>query len=58
MPETVYLFDVDGTLTPHRKPIKEEFADVFLNWVRTKQKKVYLITGSDIDKIKEQLFPY
>jgi len=57
MRETVYLFDVDGTLTPHRKPIKEEFADVFLSWVRTKQKTVYLVTGSDIKKIKEQLFP-
>ncbi len=57
MPETIYLFDIDGTLTPHRQPIKEGFADVFLNWVRSNNKKVYLVTGSDIGKIKEQLFP-
>jgi len=51
MPETIYLFDIDGTLTPHRQPIKEGFADVFLNWVRSNNKKVYLVTGSDIGKI-------
>jgi len=57
MPETLYLFDVDGTLTPHRQPICEKFASVFLDWIVEKQKKAYLVTGSDIQKIKEQLFP-
>lgn len=54
--ETVYLFDVDGTLTPPLEPIDEEFAEVFLTWARKGSKKVYLVTGSDLPKIKRQLF--
>tara|TARA_R110000824_G_scaffold37397_1_gene114821 strand:+ start:412 stop:1149 length:738 start_codon:yes stop_codon:yes gene_type:complete len=57
MPETLYLFDVDGTLTPHRQPIDEGFASVFLDWLATKGCKVYLVTGSDIAKTTEQIFP-
>lgn len=57
MPNTVYLFDVDGTLTHPRQEIDEEFADIFLSWIRAKKKKVYLVTGSDIAKIKQQIFP-
>ena len=57
MPETIYLFDVDGTLSEPRQPIAEEFASVFLEWLTAKQRKVYLVTGSDIVKIKEQIFP-
>jgi phosphomannomutase len=57
MPETLYLFDIDGTLAAPRQPITEKFASVFLNWMSRKQKKVYLVTGSDIEKIKEQIFP-
>ena len=57
MPETIYLFDVDGTLSEPRRPITEEFVSVFLGWLTENQKKVYLVTGSDIEKIKEQIFP-
>ncbi|HHZ96655.1 MAG TPA: HAD-IIB family hydrolase [Flavobacteriales bacterium] len=57
MPETVYLFDIDGTLTRPRREIDEVFADMFLTWLREKDKKVYLVTGSDMSKIQEQLFP-
>ena len=57
MPDRLYLFDVDGTLTHPRQPIDEEFADVFLSWVRDGNKKVYLVTGSDIEKTKQQIFP-
>jgi phosphomannomutase len=57
MPETIYLFDVDGTLTHPRREIDETFADIFLTWLREKNKKVYLVTGSEMSKIKEQLFP-
>ena len=56
MPERVYLFDVDGTLTHPLTPIDEVFADIFLSWQRENNKKVYLVTGSDIDKTKKQLF--
>tara|TARA_R110000824_G_scaffold102639_6_gene244159 strand:- start:5196 stop:5933 length:738 start_codon:yes stop_codon:yes gene_type:complete len=54
--ETVYLFDVDGTLTAPLTEVQDEFADIFLSWIRDRQKKVYLVTGSDIAKTKKQLF--
>lgn len=55
--ERIYLFDVDGTLTPPLEEIDEEFADVFLTWAKDPHKKIYLVTGSDVNKIKRQLFP-
>lgn len=56
MPERVYLFDVDGTLTEPLTEVDDVFADIFLSWLRDKNKKVYLVTGSDINKTKKQLF--
>ena len=56
MPDRVYLFDVDGTLTHPLTEVDEEFADVFLTWVHNKKKKVYLVTGSNIEKTQKQLF--
>jgi phosphomannomutase len=56
MPDRVYLFDVDGTLTAPLTEIDDEFAEVFLRWLRIKQRSVYLVTGSDIAKTKKQLF--
>ena len=56
MPERVYLFDVDGTLTHPLTEVDDEFADIFLSWKRDKNKIVYLVTGSDIEKTKKQLF--
>lgn len=53
-----YLFDVDGTLTPSRKPMVLDFKTYFKFWVRTQQSsgnKVYLVTGSDKDKTIEQV---
>lgn len=48
-----YLFDIDGTLTPPRLTIEPEFEEFFFNWMQ--DKKVYLVTGSDMKKVKEQL---
>ena len=48
-----YVFDVDGTLTPSRLKMDNEFAEFFRNWV--KDKNVYLLTGSDHDKTIEQV---
>lgn len=48
-----FLFDVDGTLTPARETIKDEFASFFINWFSFRKHKgdnVYLVTGSDKDK--------
>ena len=56
MPERVYLFDVDGTLTHPLTEIDDEFADVFLSWLHKNHKKVYLVTGSDIAKTRKQVF--
>ena len=55
MPDRVFLFDVDGTLTEPRLKIESETEDVLLEWILTKNKKVYLVTGSDISKTTEQL---
>ncbi len=48
-----YLFDIDGTLTPPRLKIEAEFEKFFFNWMLNKD--VYLVTGSDMKKVKEQL---
>ena len=41
----IYIFDIDDTLTPYRKPINPEFKIIFENWI--KNKRVWLITGSN-----------
>ncbi|MEM9331272.1 MAG: HAD-IIB family hydrolase [Pseudomonadota bacterium] len=51
--DCVFLFDVDGTLTPPRQPMKTMFADYFRGFV--KREPVFLISGSDYSKIKEQV---
>ena len=47
------MFDIDGTLTPPRQPMDESFAEFFLPFA--KENIVYLATGSDIDKAREQI---
>jgi phosphomannomutase len=54
--KTIYLFDIDGTLTPPRQPIDDEFAGIFLDWMEKDSNEVYLVTGSDIKKIRHQIF--
>ena len=48
-----YLFDVDGTLTPARQPMRAEFASYFRTFVN--RFAVFLVSGSDYDKLCEQL---
>ena len=48
-----FLFDVDGTLTEPRQPMDFEFATWFENWIP--KHDVYLISGSDLPKIQEQI---
>lgn len=50
---TIYLFDVDGTLTPARQPMTENFRQFFE--VFCGKQTVYLVTGSDRPKLDEQL---
>ena len=49
----IYIFDVDGTLTPSRLMMTEKFTKFFDKW--SNKNKYYLVTGSDLDKTKEQL---
>lgn len=49
----IYVFDVDGTLTPHRTSVKPDFEVFFRQFVA--EQNTYLISGSDISKIREQL---
>lgn len=51
--ESIYLFDVDGTLTPPRMPMDKAF-EVFFDGFADAN-KVVLISGSDYKKIQEQV---
>lgn len=48
-----YIFDIDGTLTPHRSHMLAKHEDFFIEWME--DKCFYLITGSDIEKVFDQL---
>ncbi|CAG8732390.1 15265_t:CDS:2, partial [Acaulospora colombiana] len=52
-PDTAVLFDVDGTLTPARRPVSKEVLEV----LKDLRKKVVIgfVGGSDISKQQEQL---
>jgi len=51
----IYLFDVDGTLTPSRQVIDKKFAVWFSKFCE--RESVYLVTGSDKPKTLEQIGP-
>ena len=51
--DRIFIFDIDGTLTPSRLRMTEKFAKFFDKW--SNENKYYLVTGSDLDKTKEQL---
>jgi len=48
-----YIFDVDGTLTPSRGKMDEEFANWFEHFAT--HNAVYIVTGSDREKTLEQI---
>ena len=51
--KTHYIFDVDGTLTPSRQKMDEDFSRFFLHFCT--MNSVYLVTGSDREKTLEQV---
>ena len=51
--DNIFIFDVDGTLTPSRLPMTDEFAKFFNEWIE--KRKFYLVTGSDLPKLQEQM---
>ncbi|MDR2191617.1 MAG: HAD-IIB family hydrolase [Endomicrobium sp.] len=50
--KNIYLFDMDGTLTPARLKMTEDFAVWFRKFIA--QNEVFIVSGSDIEKIKSQ----
>jgi len=48
-----WIFDVDGTLTPSRRPMAKEFANWFEHFAT--HNAVYFVTGSDRSKTVEQI---
>ena len=51
--DRIFIFDIDGTLTPSRQRITQDFSIFFSLW--SMDNTFYLVTGSDIDKTKEQV---
>ena len=49
----IFIFDVDGTLTPSRQPMTKEFKEFFTEWAL--KNTFYLVTGSDLPKLQEQM---
>lgn len=51
--KNIFVFDVDNTLTPPRQKITDDMEAVFKDFI--KKNKVYLVSGSDFEKIVWQL---
>ena len=49
----IFIFDIDGTLTPSRRPMTDDFEMFFYRLAN--KNSFYLVSGSDLDKIKEQI---
>ena len=49
----VFIFDIDGTLTPSRQAMTKPFQEFFEKWIKTNP--FYLVTGSDLSKVHEQM---
>ena len=49
----IYLFDVDGTLTPAKSKIDADFYRLFKKW--SKDKEVYIVSGGSFVRLIDQL---
>lgn len=49
----IFMFDIDGTLTPPRLPMTEEMVEMFTGFCQ--RNRVILVTGSDMKKVVEQV---
>ena len=52
----IYIFDMDGTLTPSRREMTPDFEEFFSVWANTHT--FFLVSGSNLEKIKEQVPQY
>lgn len=53
--KNAFVFDVDGTLTPHRSQMDPDFQQFFIDFA--KKHDCFLVTGSDYEKTLEQVGP-
>ena len=51
----IYIFDMDGTITPARQTMTKDFSRRFIPWL--KMRLAYLAAGSNYEKVTEQLPP-
>ena len=49
----IFMFDIDGTLTPPRLPMTEDMVEMFQGFCE--RNRVILVTGSDMKKVVEQV---
>jgi len=52
----IYIFDMDGTLTPSRRSMTKDFEEFFNVWANNHT--FFLVSGSNLEKIKEQVPEY
>jgi len=52
----IYIFDMDGTLTPSRREMTPDFENFFSKWAN--EHTFFLVSGSNLEKIKEQVPQY
>lgn len=52
----IYIFDMDGTLTPSRREMTPDFEKFFSKWAN--EHTFFLVSGSDLEKIREQIPEY
>jgi len=52
----IYIFDMDGTLTPSRREMTPDFEEFFSQWANNHT--FFLVSGSNLEKIKEQVPQY
>tara|TARA_B100001996_G_C18600141_1_gene569500 strand:+ start:201 stop:941 length:741 start_codon:yes stop_codon:yes gene_type:complete len=52
----IYIFDMDGTLTPSRREMTPDFENFFSMWAN--KHIFFLVSGSNLEKIKEQVPQY
>ena len=52
----IYIFDMDGTLTPSRREMTPDFEEFYSRWA--KHHTFFLVSGSNLEKIKEQVPQY
>ena len=54
--KNIFIFDMDGTLTPSRRKMTKDFEKFFSSWA--KNHTFFLVSGSNLEKIKEQVPEY